>query len=481
MTIGELDRQLDARLAVLRSEDESESPRRRTIEAVIDWSYGSLADREKRLFRKLSVFRGAIPNERADALFGADAGAAMETLHRKSLLEIAGGGGYRMLEVIRSSAGSLLRDAGEEAAAYAEVTQYFCAMLEGIDERWARLGVSQWLAPVAPYEATIRAVLDWALAESNDIGGGIALAVGAARIWNEQARETEIERYLAIALEREAQAPLAVRARLWLAYARYCDVRGAFNDALDAAQRSRAYAVEAGDRIGTAFANLALGSANASLNRSGAAMPYLEEALTYFRAVDGKRAVATALTARAALVEPQQTIGMLEEVLAIARTMGNRVLEAITLSNLGEAQGRAGDTRKAREYCGSSVALFEELGALTRLARARLTLATYEFAEGAREAAHKTTLAAIDQLRLLPTGRLHGDAALLLARLTSEEDPCRAARYAGLRRATSARWCACAPSWTHSTPIWPLCWAPNGSRPNATPVSEPKRCQHRHH
>ena len=75
--------------------------------------------------------------------------------------------------------------------------------------------------------------------------------------------------------------------------------------------------------------------------------------------------------------------------------------------------------------------LLEDRGALTRLARLRINLAHWEWVCGSPEAAHRLVTAAIEQLKGVPPGRILGEAAMVLARLTQDEDPARASRLLG--------------------------------------------------
>lgn len=387
-------------------------PRHRTIEATIEWSYDTLRENERRLFRALSVFRGVIPRAALRA-FGTSALGSASVLQRKSLLELVAGGGFRMLEIVRGTAQAMLEPA-EHDRACAAMTRHFCRATNDVDLQWARLPVAKWLAPLIAQEYSILAALDWALLRHNDVEAGAALAAGAARVWNERAREVEFEPYLAAALAVESRCADLIRGRLWLAYARFCDVRSALDEELDAALRSRAFFEAAADRDGRALALLALGCTYAALGKADLAVPLLDETIVHFRATGGLRAVAAALNAKAMFIDGTQTFALLDEVLAIARSTKNRVLEAIVLSNLGDVLGKRGDVERARESCRSAVAIFEELGAGTRLSRARVNLAQFELGCGSPEAARREAAAAIEQLALLPPGRVIAEARAIL-------------------------------------------------------------------
>jgi hypothetical protein len=71
MAPGELAAGLHDRFAVLVGRDRTASPRHRTLRAAVDWSYDLLAEPERVLFGRLSVFAGGWTLEAAEAV-GAD-------------------------------------------------------------------------------------------------------------------------------------------------------------------------------------------------------------------------------------------------------------------------------------------------------------------------------------------------------------------------------------------------------------------------
>ena len=78
--------------------------RQRTMQAALDWSHDLLPEREKTLFRRLSVFAGGFTLEAAEAVGSAD---DLGTLVEQSLVVMeagADGPRYRMLEPVRQYA-----------------------------------------------------------------------------------------------------------------------------------------------------------------------------------------------------------------------------------------------------------------------------------------------------------------------------------------------------------------------------------------
>ncbi|CAN7517904.1 winged helix-turn-helix domain-containing protein [Pseudoduganella sp. LjRoot289] len=99
--------------------------RHRTLEATLDWSYALLAESERSMLHRLSVFRRRFSLEEALAI-GADgrrgleeAMDALSSLVNKSMLATVadtGAARYRMLETTRSYAAAKLAESGEHDA-----------------------------------------------------------------------------------------------------------------------------------------------------------------------------------------------------------------------------------------------------------------------------------------------------------------------------------------------------------------------------
>ena len=113
-----LDR-IDDRFALLTAGDRLAAERQRSLAATVDWSYQLLDERERRVFRAVSVFPGPFTLEAAEAVAGKGAGPAVLRLVDCSLLSPprAGPDGrsrYVMLETLRAYGAGLLAGAGEQ-------------------------------------------------------------------------------------------------------------------------------------------------------------------------------------------------------------------------------------------------------------------------------------------------------------------------------------------------------------------------------
>jgi predicted ATPase/DNA-binding winged helix-turn-helix (wHTH) protein len=150
------------------------SPRQRTINALIGWSYDRLPERERTVLRRLSVFVGtfSFDSVKAVVLDGGDSTESlpevMNELVAKSLLSVIVEDGavvYRLLETTRVYLFERLAESGEVQ----RVSLLHANLFTDRIERAADLG-------------NVRAALKWSLSSPVGYAVGVRLAAAAARL-----------------------------------------------------------------------------------------------------------------------------------------------------------------------------------------------------------------------------------------------------------------------------------------------------------
>ena len=129
---------LHGRLDLLTARARDVPERQRTIRAAIDWSYDLVEPRERELFARLSVFPGDFPIEAVEAICTADL-QTLELLVDSSLVQPAGAGRFRMLEVVRQRAHERLAEAGEADAVRGRHLEFFVSSPSSFGRRCAAL------------------------------------------------------------------------------------------------------------------------------------------------------------------------------------------------------------------------------------------------------------------------------------------------------------------------------------------------------
>ena len=179
-----LDR-IDDRFTLLEAGDRLAAARQRSLAATVEWSYRLLDERERRVFRAVSVFPGPFTLEGAEAVAGPGAGPTVLHLVDCSLLvpPRAGPDGrsrYVMLETLRAYGAGLLAEAAEGDAVAAALAGYALRVAED-----AMSGLMAGTSEVAAARrldaegATMRQVLDWAM----EHGAAVAPPLAAALAW----------------------------------------------------------------------------------------------------------------------------------------------------------------------------------------------------------------------------------------------------------------------------------------------------------
>ena len=185
--VAQLLGRLDDRFALLAGGDRLAPGRQQSLAATVEWSYRLLDDREKRVFRAVSVFPGPFTLEAAEAVAGPGAGLVVLHLVDCSLLvpPRAGPDGrsrYVMLETLRAYGAALLAAAGEQDAAAAALARYAVEVAgqaaAGLQTIEGELAAARRLDAE---DATMAQVLAWAMDHDADVA--VRLAAALAPWW----------------------------------------------------------------------------------------------------------------------------------------------------------------------------------------------------------------------------------------------------------------------------------------------------------
>ena len=133
----EILRGLDDRFRLLRTRGPSASARHDSVVSLLDWSYESLSDHEKRAFRDLSVFSSGFSIETAAVVIGViddprDAAPLVWSLAERSLVQSdlsADTTRYRLLDTMRSYGRDALDEAGETAEVAGRLADHYLATM----------------------------------------------------------------------------------------------------------------------------------------------------------------------------------------------------------------------------------------------------------------------------------------------------------------------------------------------------------------
>jgi predicted ATPase/DNA-binding winged helix-turn-helix (wHTH) protein len=182
---------LDNRFGLLWHGRRTALRRHETLNAMLDWSYSLLSEREKVVLCRLSVFVGYFTLQAAGSVAAeteideADVVEAVASLVTKSLISttaIHESPYYRLLDTTRVYAATKLAVRGEAARVARCHAIFYSKFLEHDDIIQSLFGEYD-LAGYAPHIGNVRAALGWALSEHGDAAVGIELAAWAAQLF----------------------------------------------------------------------------------------------------------------------------------------------------------------------------------------------------------------------------------------------------------------------------------------------------------
>jgi len=169
VSIAQLLDRVHDQFGLLTGGDRVAAARQQSLASTVQWSYHLLGERERQVFRLVSVFPGPFTLEGAAAVAGVDAELAVLRLVDCSLLVpprsgLDGRARYVMLETLRAYGARLLIEAGEDAGAAAALAGYALRIAEeaaaGLETEAGEVAAAQLLDAE---DATMRHVLAWAM------------------------------------------------------------------------------------------------------------------------------------------------------------------------------------------------------------------------------------------------------------------------------------------------------------------------------
>lgn len=390
LSIPHLAERLAERFRILTGGNRAALPRQQTLRALIDWSYDLLAESEKVLFRRASIFAGGWTLETASVVCVGDNVDAVDVLDllaslvEKSLVVVDTSGPlerYHLLESTREYGLELLKEKGERGDLARKHAESFAAMALGADETSESKAAQPWLKQYEPEIDNFRAALDWAITADNDPIAGGTIAGNLGLLWWYGGRTEEGRRWTTAALSRidETQAP-AVAARLWLTSA----VLNEGARKLEDGKRSRALYESLGDKRGAARALRCVGSALHHLGRMDEAEIALRKALPDLREAGDSAEVVRCLFSLSSTVWARGNVPaarqLLGETLAAAKALGDEVASAAYLFNLAELEFSEGEAATAVRHASDALAMYLGAKNFRLVAIVQANLAIYRIA-----------------------------------------------------------------------------------------------------
>ena len=183
---------LDQRLTLLWAGPRTATPRQKTLQATLDWSFGLLSDVERQVLRRLAVFVGhftldaALDVVSSVTLEQSIVLAAMDSLVAKSMVATRPIGAmvrYRLLDTTRAYALEIGIDQDELAQLATRHASYYQRWLEQNGIGWSSLSTGTERSAHFAALNNVRAALEWCFGANGDRGIGVRLAAAAAPVF----------------------------------------------------------------------------------------------------------------------------------------------------------------------------------------------------------------------------------------------------------------------------------------------------------
>jgi predicted ATPase/class 3 adenylate cyclase/Tfp pilus assembly protein PilF len=405
LSIVELTARLDDRFRLLTGGSRTTLPRQQTLQATMDWSYQLLAEHERVMLRRLSVFAGRWTLEAAEAICAdPDVSKRLDVLDLltqlvyKSLVIMdpqEEEPRYYLLETVRQYGRGRLMKSPEAARVRDRHLAWYLALAERAEPELIGANQTTWLDRLELEHDNLRAALAWAVA-SGDGGSGLRLASALGRFWYVRCYFTEGRGWFDALLDTRIEVPVTVRAK-----------------ALNAAGGLAVF-----------------GQGDYPKGRS-----FFEESLGIWREVGDRQNIAALLDRLGALftIEGDYAAArpLYEESLTIRRELSDRWGIALSSNNLGFALYRQEDHAAAQVLFEESLAIWRELGDTHNIGRALSNIGLVAMAQGDYAAARSFLTESLNVR--WKVGDKWGIAHSIegLAGLAAQSQPTRAARLFG--------------------------------------------------
>lgn len=163
LTCAEIAKEIDQSLDFLSFSSRDLPARHQSMRAVFDHSWKLLAEEEKQVLERLSVFRGGFRRDAAEQVAGATLGV-LSALVTKSFIRRSGAGRYDLHELIRQFASEHLPEQFQKyTAARDHHSSYYLRYFGQADERLRSAAQRETLTDLTMEIENFRAAWDWAV------------------------------------------------------------------------------------------------------------------------------------------------------------------------------------------------------------------------------------------------------------------------------------------------------------------------------
>jgi predicted ATPase/class 3 adenylate cyclase len=456
----DLCRRLDRALEVLTAGSRDSPERHQTLRATIDWSYSLLDERERAVFRRLSVFAGGCALDDAEAVAGEGTLDELESLVDAAL--VLANGRLRLLQTIAEFARQELAASGEAAEIARRHSRRFAAVAreirDGVEGTTQLAAVERGIREEDNLQAALDTLLGAGRAgDTEAIEQGLQMTGDLWMYWhirgkNLTARD-QAAAFLGLAGDRptlgRAGALITAGLGSWMAgefersnaeWAEAHEIASSIEadrelcvtafaralalmmldppQALDSARESFERGRESGFAWGEAIGATVKGMLEAAASDGDAAAKSFEHALDIQNRLGDREGAGMSLGGLASLATQRGDVAsgleLYRQSLDSFEACGDRGEEARILSEIAWTHLTAGDTSLARRYFLESVQAHTDIASVRGVGLSLVGLAAAEAADGRPE--HAVQIAAAAEV-------LAREEGIVVVYVESEETP----------------------------------------------------------
>src|SRR2546423_2491944 len=389
LSLEQIATRLDHSYRLLAGGSRTALPRQQTLQATIEWSYHLLPEKERILFRRLSVFLGSFALEAAEAVCagnGLEQDEVLDLLSHlvdKSLVAVtqrSGEARYRLLETIRQYAQEKLIEFGEAAHMRRNHRDWYARLAEQAKAETLEARQGSWFERLEAGHEDPRVALGWSL-DQQEAETAARIGAGIFRFWLLRGYISGGRLWMGRALsgfsEKNAVRAQALNVAVVLAIQQDDSKR-----AKTLAEESLDLCRELADRKETGYALNTLGWLAHNEGDYAGAVTFFEESLAISRERGDPSSIASVLTNLGIITlargDVERAKELCEESLALRKTLVDKGGCAHTLTILGRIALIQGDDERATACYKESLTLRLETGEKEGIATALEGLAVVD-------------------------------------------------------------------------------------------------------
>lgn len=399
LTTENIAERLNDRFHLLKGKSNNILPRQKTLQAMIEWSYNLLNEKEKTLLCSLSIFSGGWKLKAAEDICAAcdikknEILDLLDSLINKSLIVFDEDlYRYNMLETIKEYSRDKLTESGKYKEYMSGYLNYYMELgktgkagLEGNEQK-------EWLDTLETEHDNLQNAMEWSL-KGGDIEKGARLAGDLGVFWEIRGLTSVGKLFLDRILNNKQKISETTLGNLLICSANVAINQGDLELAAKYAEESLHNIRKSGNKINIAGSIGRLGIVKFNQGSYEQAEKYFEESLALFREAGNKHGTASTLhnlgNALMSLRNYELAKKSYEESLMLKREIGDKSGISITLNSLCTLETRKGNIEQAKKYSEEGLALSREIGDKRGTVLTTANLAVHEINKGNYEQAIK--------------------------------------------------------------------------------------------